>query len=161
MIDEPIYELQETIRGVTFIYREPGVDPAIKSGANVTTKSGDFEDVSLRASGDPAGMLLVDAKTPGQVTHVLTSAAKGAFWRYEIDTRRQEWKRRAGPGPWSPPRPVSDLWIRTTGEIDEHSIGEMQPGGPAGQEGTLVIYPGSTCRMVWNPATRRYTLVCS
>ena len=42
------YQLQETIEGVTFTYRDPGQDPSF-SQVNGPTGDGNFEDVLLWA----------------------------------------------------------------------------------------------------------------
>jgi hypothetical protein len=56
---------------------------------------------------------------------------------------------------------VSDLRIKIdrAGET-EHAPSEIEVAGTRG-EYVSIIHPGSTCRMVWNYATRRYTRVCS
>ncbi len=160
MSDAQSYQLQETIEGVTFTYRDPGQDPSF-SQVNGPTGDGNFEDVRLWAVGDSPDMFLMDAETPSNVTRLMTYGGPGKFWRYRINTGSQRWQRRKPGQGWSqPPRPVSDLRIRIDGEV-EHPVTEVRPTGPSGEEGTLIIHPGSTCRMIWNPATRRYTKVCT
>jgi hypothetical protein len=161
MNDLKDYELQETIQGVTFTYRSRGEDPFVAEGLGRTNSGGDYEDMLLRADGDDAVMPIVDARPiTFDVVSILTYQGKTQFWRYTLNTATQTWTRDGGAGP-SEVRPVSDLRIRIDqdGEI-EHTPSQVQVAGTRGEYVSLV-HPGSTCRMVWNPATRRYTQVCS
>ena len=161
LTDRTAYELQETIAGVTFKYRGRGTDPYVSSARGLRRKEGDYEDLLLRATGDDAAMPVVDARpTTFDSVSILSYQGKARFWRYTIDTLSQTWTRDGGKGS-SQPRPVSALRIRIKrdGEI-EHVPSQIQIAGTRG-EYVSIIHPGSTCRMVWNPATRRYIQVCS
>jgi hypothetical protein len=155
------YELQETIHGVTFTYRSRGADPFVAAPRGLRNDGGDYEDMLLWAMGDDPAMPVVDARPiTFDLVSILTYHGKARFWRYTVDTLSQTWTRDGGAGP-SEPRPVSDLRIRIDGDGDaEHTPEQIQIAGTRG-EYVLIIHPGSTCRMVWNPATRRYTRVCS
>jgi hypothetical protein len=159
--DRSTYELQETIEGVTFTYRGRGTDPVVANAPSLRNNGGDFEEMLLRSSGDDSVMPIVDARPiTFDLVSILAYEGKARFWRYTIDTLSQTWTRDDGKGP-SAARPVSDLRIRIDrdGEI-EHTPVQIQIAGTRG-EYVAVIHPGSTCRMVWNPATRRYVQVCS
>jgi hypothetical protein len=112
-------------------------------------------------SGDDLVMPIVDARPiTFDLVSILTYQGKTRFWPYAIDTLSQTWTRDGGTGA-SEARPVSDLRIRIdrNGEV-EHTPAQIQIVGTRG-EYVSIIHPGSTCRMVWNPATRRYTRVYS
>ena len=161
-VNDPLaYELQETIEGVTFTYRGRGADPVVSDAVGRTNNGGDYEDMRLRANGDDAVMPIIDARPlTFDVVSILAYEGKARFWRYTIDTLSQTWTRDGGKGP-SEARPVSDLRIRIErdGAI-EHTPTQIEIVGTRGEYVSL-IQPGSTCRMVWNPATRRYVQVCS
>jgi hypothetical protein len=155
------YELQEIIEGVTFTYRGRGTDPVVADAPSLRNNGGDYEDMLLRSSRDDAAMPIVDARPiTFDLVSILAYEGKARFWRYTIDTVSQTWSRDDGKGS-SEVRPVSDLRIRIDrkGEI-EQTPDQIQIVGTRG-EYVAVIHPGSTCRMVWNPATRRYVRVCS
>ncbi|HEX2501268.1 MAG TPA: hypothetical protein VHO73_07395 [Methylomirabilota bacterium] len=161
MGDSTAWELQETIQGVTFTYRSRGGDPIVPTAAGRRNDVGDFEDMLLSAGGDDPAMPVVDARPiTFDVISILTYEGKGRFWRYTVNTTNQTWTRDDGSGA-SPARPVSDLRIKIdrAGET-EHAPSEIEVAGTRG-EYVSIIHPGSTCRMVWNYATRRYTRVCS
>ena len=159
MSDPLAYELHETIEGVTFTYRSRGADPVVADARGRSSSGGDYEDMLLWAGGDDAVMPIVDARaiTFDQVS-ILTYQGKTRFWRYTVDTLTQTWTRDGGAGP-SEGRPVSDLRIKVEGDTTEHTPSQIQIVGIRGEYVSL-IHPGSTCRMIWNPATRRYTRVC-
>ena len=161
-MNEPsTYELQETIHGVTFTYRTRGEDPLVMEGFGRTNRGGDYEDMLLSAVGDEHGMPIVDARPISfDVVSILAYQGKGQFQRYTINTASQTWTRDGGAGR-SEVRPVSDLRIKLDQEEEiEHAAAQIEVAGTRGEYVSL-IHEGSTCRVVWNPATRRYVQVCS
>jgi hypothetical protein len=161
MSEASTYELQETIHGVTFTYRSRGEDPVVTEGFGRTNRAGDFEDMLLSAAGDEQAMPIVDARPISfDVVSILAYQGKGQFQRYTINTTTQTWTRDGGAGR-SEVRPVSDLRIRIDqADETEHAAAEIEVAGTRGEYVSL-IHEGSTCRVVWNPATRRYVRVCS
>src|SRR5262245_29580871 len=160
MSEPPMYELHETIHGVTFTYRSRGEDPLVAEGLGRTNRGGDYEDMLLSAVGDDPAMPIVDARPISfDVVSILTYLGKGQFWRYTINTASQTWTRDGGTGR-SGVRPVSDLRIRINeeGEV-ERTPAQIKVAGTRGEYVSLT-HPGSTCRVVWNPATRRFVQVC-
>ncbi|HEX2501269.1 MAG TPA: hypothetical protein VHO73_07400 [Methylomirabilota bacterium] len=158
------YELQETINGVTFIYRAPEVDPTVKPLAGGTFKEGDYEDQFFWVDGDdpPETFVIMDAE-PGGASDVVKVFARDAarnWWKYKINTTNQTWRRRNRTTAPGAPRPVSQLRIKVNqlGEAT-HPIATIEVGGTLGDY-CVVTHPGSTCTIVWNPATRRYQRVC-
>jgi hypothetical protein len=155
------YELHEIVEGVTFTYRAQGEDPFVPESLGRANSGGDYEDMLLSAAGDESAMPIVDARPlTFDVVSILAYQGKARFARYTINTGSQTWTRDEGTGP-SQARPVSDLRIRIDqeGEV-ERTPDQIQVAGARG-EYVALMHPGSTCRMVWNPATRRYTRVCS
>jgi hypothetical protein len=161
MSDPLGYELHETIEGVTFTYRTRGEDPFVPEALGRSNRGGDYEDMLLSAVGDDNAMPIVDVRPISfDVVSILTYKGKGQFRRYTINTASQTWTRDGGGGR-SEVRPVSDLRIKLDQEEEiEHAAAQIEVAGTRGEYVSL-IHEGSTCRVVWNPATRRYVQVCN
>jgi hypothetical protein len=115
----------------------------------------------LSADGDQTAMPIVDARPISfDVVSILTYQGRTQFNRYTINTASQTWTRDGGAGR-SEVRPVTDLRIRIDqdGEVERAPV-QIEVAGTRGEYVSLIL-PGSTCRVVWNPATRRYVQVCS
>ena len=139
----------------------PEQDPSF-SQVNGPTEDGNFEDVLLWAVGDSPDMFLMDAETPTNVTRLMTYARTRQVLAVQDqhgqpEVAAPEARARLVATRQARERPPDQDRRREA----EHPVTEVRPTGPSGEEGTLIIHPGSTCRMIWNPATRRYTKVCT
>ena len=115
----------------------------------------------LSAGGDDPAMPVVDARPiTFDVVSILAYQGKGRFRRYTVNTANQT-GRETTARERLPARPVSDLRIKLDrAEETEHAPSEIEVAGTRG-EYVSMIHEGSTCRIVWNQATRRYIQVCS
>jgi hypothetical protein len=157
------YELQEMMNGVTFIYSAPEQDPTVKRLNGGEPTQGDYEDLFLWVDVDdpPDTFVIMDAEPGGanDVVKIFTRDASRNWWKYKINTGQRTWRRRNRNTGFGASRPLNQLRIKVNGEAHPHPIDNVQVGGAMG-EYCVVTYPGSTCTMVWNPATRRYQLYC-
>ena len=117
----------------------------------------------LWAVGDSPDMFLMDAETPSQRDPAHDLRGTGQVLAVQDqhgqpEVAAPEARARLVATPQARERPPDQ--DQRGGEL-EHPVTEVRPTGPSGEEGTLIIHPGSTCRMIWNPATRRYTKVCT
>jgi hypothetical protein len=156
------YQLQETINGVTFTYFERSQDPTVSETAGRTMKEGDYEDYFLWADGDATQThVVMDLDAGDEKLKILARASKNDWWKYKIKVDSQTFRRRKkNDADWSPPQPVTKLRIKINeaGEV-AHPVSRIDLGGPEG-DFAVITHPGSTCTVIWNPATRRYQRVC-
>jgi hypothetical protein len=155
------YQLQETINGVTFTYFERGQDPTVSQAVGRTVKEGDYEDYFLWTDGDGShNYVVMDVDAGEEKIKFLARVSKNDWWKYKIKVDNQTFRRRNKINDWSPARPVTDLWVQINeaGEVP-HRVAKIELGGTEG-DFAVITHPGSTCTVVWNPATRRYQRVC-
>ncbi len=156
------YQLQETINGVMFSYTERGQDPTVSQAAGRTTKEGDYEDYFVWADGDTTqAYVVMDVDAGDEKIKILARVSKNDWWKYKIRVDNQSFKRRKkNDAAWSSAQPVTNLWIRINegGEVP-HRLDKIELGGTEG-DFAVITHQGSTCTVVWNPATRRYQRVC-
>ena len=155
------YQLQETINGVTFTYTERGQDPVVQQIAGRTTKEGDYEEYFLWVTNDSnQSYVVMDVDAGDEKIKILARVSKDDWWKYKIKLDNQTFRRRNKTNDWSNAAPIANLWIRINqaGEIPHH-FDKIELGGTEG-DFAVITHQGSTCTVVWNPATRRYQRVC-
>jgi len=153
------YPVQETINDVTLTYTGPDQNPVRASGVT----EGDLEDYYLWVDTEdaPATHVVMDVNTGEQKIKILARQSKDAWWKYKIflNTSPPTFQRRHKGGDWEPDQaaPVTTLRIKLSNEKDAHPVDTMS----ISNDNARLEYRGSNCSVIWNPATRRYSLRCN
>jgi hypothetical protein len=153
------YPVQQTINGITFTYKGPELDPVVESQTkHPKDKDGDLGQVFVWKEGDtPATHRLYRLNGPsGYLIRFDTRQTDDDMWDYRVDWDEGKFERKHKGGQWEARAPVSELRIKLENEDDVHAPTAFSGLG----ETTRIEHEGSTCSLVWNPATRRYVRKC-